>query len=255
MKNQASTKPESVADAVRNNNNAFKAAYASVPAAEKTRAFTMLVCAGITFGVLILSRLLWLFKPLFDLVLYGLLSVGIYYVLLFVVCLVYCILLNRYLKKNCNESVYKPHPNKLPIPRMLIIIAIGAVAVFVANAAFGFKSKIQLEMGSGVTLATALANIAVYVYYAEHLWLALTSAMLIQRALTVLLPSRHTIPWGAIFLVAVFGLIEATLEILATPHMFPWMYYMFTYAYAAIFVITDYRFHTTFWASVIIMVL
>ena len=255
-KNNAPVTTEPATDSVRLPNNAFRAAYASVPAAEKTRAFTMLVCAGITLGVLLLSRLVWLFKPLFDMIFYGLLSVGIYYVLLFVICLVYCILLNRYVKKNCNERIFGKREAKMTIPQMLAIIAIGAAAVFVANAVFGFKTKIQLEMGGGgVTMASALSNVSVYVYYAVHLWLALTAAMLVQRSLTILLPSKHTIPWGAIFLVTVFGLIETTLEILTTPHLFPWMYYLFDYVYAAIFVLAEYRFHTTYWASIIIMVL
>ena len=255
MKDQSPAKTKAARSA-RLHDNAFKAAYASVPASERTRAFTMLVCAGITLGVLLLSRMFWLFKPLLDRIYYGMLSEVIYYIFLFVLCVVFSIVLDRYVKKNCNERMYEIRKQKMTIPQMLAIIAVGAVAVFVANAAFGFKTKIQIEMGGGgVLMASALINISVYFYYAFHLWLALSAAVLVQRALTVLLPTKHSVPWGAIFLVTVFGLIETTLEILTTTHLYPWMYYLFDYVYAAIFVLSEYRFHTTYWASFIVMVL
>ena len=254
MKKQAQSATDATQSA-RLHNDAFIKAYDSVPQAQKTRAFTMLVCAGITFAVLLLSRLFWLFKPLLDKIYYGTLSEVVYYIFLFVLCIAFCIVLDRYLKKHCDERIFEIRKQKMTIPQALAIIAVAAAAVFIANAALRFKTKIQLEMGSGVTMAQALTNIAVYFYYACHLWLGLTAATLVQRALTVLSPAKHEMPWGAIFLVTAFGLIELTLELTSTRHMFPWMYYLFTYVYAAIFVLAEHRFHVTYWASFIVMVL
>ncbi len=235
--------------------NPFRRAYDGVPRSERVRGFTMLACAGVTTAVLFASRLFWLFKPLLDKIYYGTLSEVVYYIFLFVLCTVYSIFLARYVYKHCGERLYSPVKKPMTIPRVLAIIAIAAVTVFVTSAAFRFKTKIQLEMGSGVTMATALTNIAVYFYYAFHMWLGISAAILVQRGLTVLFPAKHTVPWGVIFLVTVYGLLELALEIWTTSHAYPWMYYAFTYVYAAIFVMTEGRFLSTYWTSVIIMVL
>lgn len=232
-----------------------KQAFASVPTDEKRRAFIMLGAAGVTTALLLLSRLIWLFEPILDYIYYGTLSEIVYYIILGVLFTVYIVLLNIFLKKYCDERMFLPKKTHVSVEQALGIIAIGAVTVFIAGASFKFKLKLQLEMGSGVTMATALTNIAVYFYYAFHLWLGLTAAALVQKALTVLIPSKYELPWGAIFLVTVFGLLELIFELGTTPHMYPWLYYLFTYAYAAIFVLSRYSYHLTYWASVVILVL
>lgn len=233
----------------------FKQAFLSVPASEKRRAYIMLGAAGVTLALLLLSRLIWLFEPLLDKIYYGTLSEIVYYIILGALFTVFIICLNIFLKKYCGERMFLPKKTHVSVAQALGIIAIGAVTVFIAGASFKFKLKLQLEMGTGVTMATALTNIAVYFYYAFHLWLGLTAAALVQKALTILIPSKYDLPWGAIFLVAVFGVLELIFELGTTPHMYPWLYYLFTYAYAAIFVLSDYSYHLTYWASVIILVL
>lgn len=233
----------------------IKHSFGTVSEKDKRRAFTMLAAAGVTTAVLLLSRLIWLFEPLFDKIYYGTLSEITYYILLIVIFTTFVILLNNYLKKNCDEHLFLPKKQKIGYVRALGAIAVGVVAVFITGALFGFKTKIEIEMGTGVTMATALTNIAVYFYYAVHFWLGLTAAELIQRALTLLMPTKHTMPWGAVFIVAVYGVLELIFELATTTHLYPWLYFAYTYAYAAIYVITNHSFHLTYWASVIIMVL
>ncbi|MDE6029032.1 MAG: hypothetical protein K2F90_01770 [Clostridiales bacterium] len=245
--NSTITAPERPAD--------FKAAFASVPATEKRRAYTMLIAAGITLAVLFLSRLFWLFKPVFDLVYYGTLPIILYYILIGVVFTVFIVLLNHYIKKLCDCRLFLPQKKRVGVPRTLAVILVGAIAVLCVSAGFKFKVKIQVEMGTGVTMATALINLAIYVYYGLHLWLGLAAAALVQRALTILLPTKYSVPWGAIFLVTAFGLIEFALEAWTTTHSYPWLYYILTYAYAVVYELTDHSFHLTYWACVIILVL
>lgn len=233
----------------------FKSAYATVPPEEKRRAFTMLIAAGITLGVLLISRLFWLFKPLFDLVYYGTLPIILYYILLIIVYTVFVILLNKYLKKLCNLRMFLPQKHQVSVRNTLAIIAIGAITVFFISLGFNFKVKVQVEMGFGVTMATALINLAVYIYYGLHLWLGLIAASLVQRALDILLPAKFSLPWGAIFLVAVFGVLEFLLEATTTVHMYPWLYFILTFVYAAVYELTGRSFHLTYWACIIIMVL
>lgn len=230
-------------------------AFAAVPAADKRRAVTMLVAAGITLGVLFLSRLLWLLKPLYDLVYNSLLSVILYYIILGIVFVVFVVFLNRYLKKHCDCRLFAPQQKYMDVPRTLAVIAIGALTVLCISAGFKWKVKIQVEMGSGITMAAALVNLAVYVYYGLHLWLAMIAAALTQRALSVLLPMRYSLPWGGILLVTVFGLTEFVLEFATTAHVYCWIYYILTYVYAIVFELTGRRFHLTYWACIIIMVL
>lgn len=232
-----------------------QSAIASVTFGEKRTAFILLIAAGVTLGVLFLSRLLWLFKPLFLLVYYGTLPIVLYYITLLVVFTVFVILLNIYIKRHCGIRLFVPQKKHMDVPRTLAVIAIGAAVVLLISAGFKFKVKIQVEMGSGVTMATALINLAIYIYYALHLWLGLIAAALVQRALTILIPTKYSVPWGAILLVTVFGLIEFALEFGTTPHMYPWLYYLLTFAYAAVYELTGRSFHLTFWACVIIMVL
>lgn len=239
----------------QNNTFDFKQAFRSVSQSDRRRAVNFLGAAGVTFAVLLLSRILWLFEPILDLIYYGTLSEIIYYIVLGVLFTVYIVCLNVYLKRTSAERMFLPNKEPLSLTRLLIIIAIGAVTVFITAAVFKFKLKVQLEMGTGVTMATALTNIAVYFYYAFHLWLGLTAAELVRRGLTILLPSKHPVPWGALFLVAVFGVFELIFELGTTTHMYPWLYFFFTFAYAAIFEASDHRYHVTYWTSIIIMVL
>ncbi|MDE7406716.1 MAG: hypothetical protein K2M89_07590 [Clostridiales bacterium] len=233
----------------------FKSAYASVPSEEKRRAYTMLIAAGITLAVLLLSRLVWLLKPVLDLVYYGTLPVILYYIIILVIFTVFIIVLNHLLKKLCACRLFLPQKKHMDVPRTLAVILVGAIAMLCVSAGFKFKVKIQVEMGSGVTMATALINLAIYVYYGLHLWLGLTAAALVQRALTILFPTKFSVPWGSIFLVTVFGLLEFAFEFGTTTHLYPWLYYILTYAYAVVYELTDHSFHLTYWASIIIMVL
>ena len=230
-------------------------AVATVPSEQKRKAHIMLAAAGVTLGVLFLSRLFWLFEPVLDMIYYGTLSEVLYYIVLAVVFTVYVIFLHRFVKKRCGYGVLSRGKSEVGTLRTLLIIAMGAITFFCISAGFGFKVKIQVEMGAGVTIATALTNIAVYVYYGLHLWLGLIAAAIFQQAMDILVPTPRSIPWGAILLVTVFGLFEFVLELYATTHVYPWLYYVLAYVYAAVYELTGRNFHLTFWACVVIMVL
>lgn len=232
-----------------------KQAYAVRSPIEKRRAFTMLAAAGVTFAVLLLSRLLWLFEPLFDKVYYGTLSEIIYYILLGLIYSAFVVSLNVFIKKRCSVRLFRVRKHSVSTPRALAVIGIAAMFVFIVNASLNFTLKMQLEMGLGVTAATALTNIAVYIYYGLHLWLGFIAATLVQYGMSLLFPAKYTVPWGGVFLVTVFGLTEFLLESLTTPHLYTWIYYLFTYAYAMVFYLSGRGFHISYWASVIIMVL
>ena len=232
-----------------------KSAYASVSPEDKRLGFTMLSAAGITLAVLILSRVFWLLKPLFDLVYYGTLPIILYYILLIITYTVFVILLNKYLKKHCRLRLFAPQKHRVGVKNTLAIVAIGALTMLFISIGFDFKVKVQVEMGFGLTMAKALINLAVYIYYGLHLWLGLIAAALIQRGLDMLLPTRYSIPWGAIVLVTVFGLFEFLLEVTTTTHLYPWLYYILTYVFAAVYELTGRSFHLTYWACIIILVL
>ncbi|MCM1367541.1 MAG: hypothetical protein NC184_01845 [Roseburia sp.] len=231
------------------------AAYRSVSKEDKRRAFIMLGAAAVTLAVLLLSRLLWLFEPLLDKIYYGTLSEIVYYIALGVLFTIYIVFLNRFIVKHCDAHIFGIKKDPIILPRALGVIAVSAVAVFIAGAVFGFQLKMQSEMGLGVTLATALTNISVYFYYAFHMWLGFTIAVLLQHAMSTLFPSKYTVPWGAVALVTVFGLVELIFELYTTSHLYPWLYYLYTFVYGAIFTLTERRFHISYWASVIVMVL
>lgn len=232
-----------------------RAAFRSVAAHEKRRAYFMLGAAGVTVAVLLLSRLIWLFEPLLDEIYYGTLSEIVYYIILGVVFTGYIVGLHYFVKRMCGVRMFVPKKTQIDVPRALGVIAIAAATVFIVSASFKFKLKIQIEMGTGVTMATALTNIAVYIYYGLHLWLGLAAASLVQDALSILLPAKYTVPYGAIFLVTVYGLLELIFELGTTTHLYPYMYYLFTFAYAAIYVLTEHSFHLTYWAAIAILVL
>ncbi len=233
----------------------YRTAYASVSQADRRRAFVMLGAAGVTVGFLALSRLLWLLKPLYDLVYYALIPEIGYYVTLTVLYIPFIILLNRFIKKKCGVRLFRVRGKAVGLSRALGCIAVAAVAVFIISAAFGFKLKLEKEMGMGVTGMRMIVNIAVCYYYGLHLWLGMTAAALVQYACSILLPTRYTVPWGSVFIVAVYGLLELLFETYTTTHLFPWVYFVFSFAYAAIFTLSGRSFHISYWASVIIMFL
>ncbi len=232
-----------------------KEAYRSVSAADKRRAFIMLGAAGVTICFGLLTRLVWLFEPLLDKIYYGTLSEVVYYIILGLLCTAYIISLNVFTKKYAGIRLFHPRKSGINIARALGVIAVGAVAVFIVSAVFGFQLKMQKEMGMGVTMATALTNISVYFYYAFHIWLGFAAAALVQYAMSMLFPAKYTVPWGAVFLVTVYGLLEFVFEYATTSHLYSIYYYIFVYAYAAVFVLSGRSFHVSYWASVIIMVL
>lgn len=232
-----------------------RSAYASVPASVKRRAFIMLGAAGVTVAFLLLTRLIWLFEPLLDKIYYGTLSEVVYYITLGLLCTAYIIALNQFIKRKCEVRLFHAKTHKIQLSRALSVIAVCAVTVFIVSAVFGFKLKMQKEMGMGVTLATALTNISVYFYYAFHLWLGFTAAALVQYGMSMLFPAKYTVPYGAIFLVAVYGLLEYIFETFTTTHLYTECYFALTFAYAAIFVLTRRGFHIGYWASVVTMVL
>lgn len=222
----------------------------------RKKAFVLLGAAGVTLAVLFLSRLLQLFKPLTDKIYYGTLSTIFYYIFVGILFVAYTVFLNYFLKKRCGERIFAPNrAHRMTVPNTLAVIALGAAAMFVISACFKFKVKIQIEMGSGVTMATALTNIAVYVYYALHLWLALTATTLIDRAMPALVPTPKRIPWGAVALCTLFALPELALEFWTTNNMYPLVYFALAFVYAAVYELTDRSYHLTYWACVVIMVL
>ncbi len=179
----------------------------------------------------------------------------IYYILLAVVCTAFIVSLNIVIKKLCGVKLFRRRARTIDLARALGVIAIAAVTVLIVSSTFGFQLKLQKEMGMGVSIAKAFTNIAVYIYYGLHLWLGFTAAALVQYALSMLFPAKYTVPWGAIFLVTVFGLTEFLFEYTTTSHLFPSYYYFMTYAYAAIYILTGRSFHVSFWASVAVMIL
>lgn len=215
----------------------------------------MLGAAGVTLAVLLLSRLIWLAEPALDKIRYGTMSEVIYYGTLAVIVVGYAIGLDRFLKKFCDFRLFAKKTEKITIPRALGIIALCAAAVFIASAALRFKFKMELEIGYGVTATTALINVASYIYYMEHMFLGFIIAALVQSAASTLVPTRYVVPWGAIALVTVYGLVEFVLELYTTTHLYSWVYYFFTYVYAAIYVLTGRSFHLSYWTSVVLMVL
>lgn len=233
----------------------FREAYASILPVDKRRAFILLAAAGVTLALLLLSRLIWLLEPVLDKIRYGTMSEVIYYGVLAVLFIGYTVGLDAFLKNRCGIRLFAKKPSHISIPRALGVLALCAAAVFIASASLGFKFKMELEIGYGVTATKALINVAVYIYYAEHMLLGFVIAALVQTAASTLLPAKHTVPWGAIALVTVFGLTEFAFELFTTAHLYSWLYYMFTYVYAAIYVLTGRSFHLSFWASVVLMVL
>ena len=231
----------------------FKSAYKSVPCREKRRAFIMLTAAGVTICFMLLSRLIWLFEPLLDRIYYGTLSEIVYYMILGLLYSIYIVILNEFIKRRCSVKLFRRKRENISMVRAVSCVAVAAAAVLFTGIYFNFKLKIQVEMGMGVTLATALTNIAVYIYYGLHIWLGFTAALLVQYACSMLFPAKYTVPWGAIFLVTVFGLLELVFELFTTNHVYPWIYYLYTYAYAAIFMLTKRSFHLSYWASALIM--
>ncbi len=233
-------------------------AFLSVDKQSKRNAFIMLGAAGVTLAVGLLSRLIWLAEPVLDMIYHGTAAV-VYYVVLGALFAGYAVGLNFFLKRVVGIRIFKTEKSDLTTKQSVIsalcIIALGAAAVFVASAYNGFKLKLETEMGLGVTLETAIINVLVYIYYGLHLWLGFIAAELVQRAGNTLFPSKYGVPFGAIFLVTFFGLSQLAAEIFATSHMFPMLYYLFTYVYAAIYEITGRRYRLSYWASVAVMVL
>ncbi len=232
-----------------------RSAYDGVSKADKRRAFIMLGAAGVTVVFGLLTRLVWLFEPLFDKIYYGTLSEVVYYIILGLLCTAYIVALNIFIKRKCEVRLFRARKRTINLVRALSVIAVAAVTVLIVSATFDFTLKMQKEMGMGVTLATALTNISVYFYYAFHLWLGFAAAALFQYAMSILFPAKYTVAWGAIFLVTVYGLLEFIFEYATTIHEYPLYYYLMTYAYAAVYVLTGRSFHISYWASVIILVL
>lgn len=234
---------------------AFIAAYRATDAEQKRNGYYLLGACGVTVAVLLVSRILWLLEPLYALAYYGTLSELLYFCVLPVVYIPYLVYMHYFIKRHTGERVMTPKKEQVGYLRTLGVIAVAAVTVFITGAAFKFRLKLQMELGSGVVVATALTNVGVYAYYAFHLLMGLVAAELFRKAMALLVPARRQAPWGSLFLVAVFGVLELILELFTTAHLYPWVYFLFCYAYAAIYELTGHGLYLTFVASFIILVL
>lgn len=224
-------------------------------------AIELFIAAGIMFAILLATRLITLFNPLFALVYYGTLVEVLYYIILLVICVVCQTLVYRYFVKHHNLSIFKSQAKPVSSQASLLeqiikpvaVVGICLITVIIVGASFNFKLKMEFEMGTGVTGAKALTNIAVYFYYGCHIWLMMTVVALVQRGFDILFVTKYSISVGAIVLVLI-GAVEFLFEALTTNHMYPHLYFILTFVYAAIWELTR-SYHGTFWASVVLMVL
>lgn len=224
----------------------------------KKVAFALFKGAGITLAILFISRMITLFNPLLKKVYYGTLTEIIYYILLFCITLVTVVLMWYYFKRKYGLSIFESDcqiPNKKGYDFIVPSVVIGIVAITVALTGLYFRGlKVEHEMGTGITGYQAMINVAVYLYYGFHLWLAIMAMTMVQKGCDRLFVTKYGIHIGVIMFVTVFGLLEFLLECYTTNHLFPLLYYIYLYVYAIIFIVTK-SYHVTLWSAIVIMVL
>ncbi len=200
------------------------------------------ILAGIVLLCLYSSKLADLFIPIFDNIYYGNL-VNMFVAI--VSAIIWGIEIGGILfacKKFGIEIFAKTEDKKeLPLMRVIVLFILTILPMIIVSACIGWKVKIVYALGVKVTTVGLACNVCEILAYAVRMVLMIMFIVCIQKGFEMLIQSKYVIPYGAIFALITFGLIDffvLNMDLRA-------FYLVVSFLYGIIYLLSGRKFSTT----------
>lgn len=150
------------------------------------------------------------FVPIFDNIYYGNLVRMFTAIISAIIWGLEVILITYICKRNhiiCYTST-ETKKQSLKLWRIVLLFALTILPMFIISAVLNFKLKIVHSLGVRVTIVGLLCNACEMLAYAVRMLLMIMFISCIQKGFEKIIKTKITIPYGAIFAILTFGLID-----------------------------------------------
>ncbi len=142
--------------------------------------------------------------------------------------------------KKIKLKLFTEQENKgeLKLWKVITLFALAVIPMIIISACIGWKVKIVHALGERVTITGLLCNVCEMLAYAVRMVLMIMFIACIQKGFEGIFSSKYVIPYGAIFAVLTFGLID----FFFFPVPFRVFYLVVSLLYGIIYVVADKKF-------------
>lgn len=200
-----------------------------------------------------LSELFYLIEePLFGWIYYGnithLLAQGLACIYMIAVIIVFHKLFKHYLK---DTPFFHKRKQKVRPLRRLALYLMTLLPVLITAMVLGFKFKLVVNLGEQITLFTLLENVGTLVVASIKILSAIYCIFLIERGCRKLFDANKFIPFGGIFCMIFYGVIEFLVAggAFAVLNLILYLYF------GVVYIVSEGRFAVTYLIAVLLFVL
>lgn len=217
-------------------------------------AIKFLIMAFICLACIYSGELSKLFLPIFSKVYYGNLNklfLGLAKMIIwgfeiFLICLFARRKFN-YLSIDDRQRNIKP----ISLMRTFVIFLIAFIPIISICILLDWNLKIVNDIGEKVESVSISGVVAGYASSLFKIMLAVLIIRYANEAFSRLIKTKVELPWGGLFLMLTFGLIE----FFVYKGEFAWFYLVFNLLFGIIYLLSNKRFSTTYWVSYVIYLL
>lgn len=217
-------------------------------------ALNYLLLAMICLICIYTSNLSNLFLPIFSKVYYGNLN-GMFLAVASIIIWVFELVGINYLAKNIfkiqlfsKKSKETESPNLMNI---LLIFLLAFIPIMIISYRLGWNLKIVDDFGKKIESIKVTSVVSQYAMYLVKILWATIIIRLVQEAMEKLVVTKIKIPWGGLFLMLTFGIIE----LIVLDGKFKLMYFIFNLIFGLFYLLSNKRFTTTYWVSYLLYLL
>jgi len=179
------------------------------------------------------------FVPIFDNIYYGnLTNLFIAVVNAVIWGLEVCLLVIVAKKLSVHFFTEQENKGELKLWKVLTLFALAIIPMLIISASIGWKVKIVHALGERVTIMGLLCNVCEMLSYAVRMLLMIMFISCVQKGFDGIITTKLIVPYGAIFAILTFGLIDFFLF----PVPFKAFYLVMSFLYGIIYLVADKKF-------------
>ena len=201
------------------------------------------VLASVILLCLYTNSLAGLFSPIFDNIYYGNL-VNMFVAVVSAIIWGIEVGVIVWICKKFNIQIFtskQDNKKELKTWQVIILFIITILPMIVISLILNWQVKIVYDLGQRVTIITLLCNVAQILAYAVRMVLMLMFIASVQKGCEMIFKTKFVIPYGAIFAILTFGLID--FFVLAVDLKV--FYFIMSFWYGIIYVFADRKFLNT----------
>ena len=179
------------------------------------------------------------FVPLFDNIYYGNLT-NLFIAIANAAIWGFEIILLVIIAKKLKVHFFTEEENKgeLKFWKVITLFALAIIPMLIISVVIGWKVKIVYDLGERVTIMGLLCNACEMLAYAVRMVLMIMFIACVQKGFERVIKTKFIIPYGAIFAILTFGLID----FIFFPAQFAVFYLIMSALYGVIYVVADKKF-------------